>query len=80
MLDILGHKLNNSKLLLAFLIIIATLGWKHLAEELKPHHRNILDHWLSRKIIIFAIIFSSTNDIGISIFAILIYILFTSFN
>merc|ERR1711988_1074333 len=63
----LFNVLNNSKLFSAFIMIIMNLGSKYISFDLSNFHEKILSNFIVRKLAIFAIFWSATRDIKLSL-------------
>lgn len=65
--------LNNSKLFSAFIMIIMNLGSKYISFDLCNFHEKILSSYIVRKIAIFAIFWSATRDLLLSLLLTIIF-------
>jgi hypothetical protein len=65
--------LNNSKLFSAFVMVIMNMGSKYISIDMCDFHEKILSSFIFRKIAVFAIFWTATRDIILSLILTLIF-------
>lgn len=77
--ELVLHKLNNSKYLLGFFIIFLNLGSKFISLRLNDYHVKIMRETIGRELMIFAICFVGTRDILVALVMSSLFILLNDY-
>lgn len=70
---------NTNPWMLAFMIIIANIGFKELEDELDQKTIQCLSGPIARRLILFALIFIGTKSVKVSLLSTLLYMVFVYF-
>jgi len=73
------QNLETNPWFLAGMVILSNVGMKYIEEDLDQKKCDILNCQISRKLIIFALIFCSTKSLKVSIISTLLYSLIVKF-
>ena len=69
--------LSNSKVLLGCALLLSNVGGKYISMELSKREDKLLQHPLTRRVIVFLTILLTTRDILISVLITLLFLLLT---
>ena len=71
------EEISNSKVLLGCALLLSNVGGKYISMELSKREDKLLQHPLTRRVIVFLTVLLTTRDILISILITLIFLLLT---
>jgi hypothetical protein len=72
-------KIDDNPYVLAMAIILSNVGFNYILDDLKEHHRKVLNNCILRKIYLFALIYCGTQNLMISTMATLVYTVIVHF-
>ena len=67
--------MEQHPIFLAIMVIISTIGFRYIHDDIAENVHKILNCQLTRKLIMFAFIFCATRDLKISLLGTILYIL-----
>ena len=70
--------LSNSKVLLGCALLLSNVGGKYISMELSKREDKMLQHPLTRRVIVFLTVLLTTRDILVSVLITLVFLLLTS--
>lgn len=66
--------LEKSPWIMALMVLISNLEFPHVRKDIGEDRCDVLtDHWLVRKLILFSLMFSTTQNLQISLIVTLVY-------
>lgn len=66
-------QIDDNPYVLAMAIILSNVGFNYILDDLKDHHKKVLNNSILRKIYLFALIYCGTQNLMISTLATVIY-------